>query len=67
MDFLLPIMVFSLPVFAIVGLAMAGKKLSKSCGGVGPDGGCRRCGEPPAGCPQPRNGADAVATTRRNS
>jgi len=53
-DFLLPILVFSVPVLAIVVLALSGRRLSGSCGGAGPDGRCRTCGKaadamPPAG------------------
>ena len=44
-EFLLPILVFSVPVLGIVLLAMAGRRLTKSCGGTGPDGRCLRCGE----------------------
>lgn len=55
-DFLLPILVFSVPVLAIVFLAMAGKRLSGSCGGVGPDGNCSRCGKSAAEMPAPGSG-----------
>lgn len=44
-EFLLPILVFSVPVLGIVLLAMMGRRLTKSCGGTGPDGRCLRCGE----------------------
>lgn len=43
---LLPILVFTVPVLAIVFLAMGGKRLSGSCGGMNPDGSCKRCGKP---------------------
>lgn len=46
-DFLLTFAVLSVPVLAIVGLAMAGRRLTKSCGGTRPDGSCERCGAPP--------------------
>jgi hypothetical protein len=45
-NFLLPILVFSVPVLAVVVLALSGRRLSGSCGGVGPDGSCSRCGKP---------------------
>ena len=53
-DFLLPILVFSIPVLAVVFLALGGKVLKGSCGGMGPNGDCGRCGKsaaaiPPAG------------------
>jgi hypothetical protein len=44
-SFLVPIVVFTVPVLAIVALALAGRRLSGSCGGVGPDGSCQRCGK----------------------
>ena len=43
-DFLLPILVFSVPVLAVGFLALTGRGLAGSCGGVGPDGNCGRCG-----------------------
>lgn len=47
MTFLLPLLVVALPILAIVLLAVAGKRrLSGSCGGVGADGSCVRCGKP---------------------
>ena len=57
---LLPILVFTVPVLAIVLLALGGRRLSGSCGGVGPDGSCKRCGrtaadgeaDPAAACPR---------------
>jgi len=42
---LLPIVVFTVPVLAIVFLALGGKRLSGSCGGMSPDGSCQRCGK----------------------
>jgi len=45
-DLLLSILVFTLPVLAIVGLAIFfNRRLSGSCGGVGPDGACTKCGK----------------------
>jgi hypothetical protein len=45
-QYLLPIVLLALPVLVVVVLALAfGRKLSGSCGGVGPDGGCTRCGK----------------------
>ncbi len=44
-NYLLPVLVFSVPVLAIVLLAMSGRGLKGSCGGVGPDGSCSRCGK----------------------
>jgi hypothetical protein len=58
MSILLPIVVLSVPVLAIVVLAIGGRRLSGSCGGMSPDGSCRRCGkasadpEPVGGCPR---------------
>jgi hypothetical protein len=52
----LPILVITIPVLAIVLLAVAGRRLSGSCGGMSPDGSCQRCGktvdEPEAPCPR---------------
>lgn len=46
-DFLLPLLIFTIPVLLIVGLALVlGRRLGGSCGGVGPDGRCGRCGKP---------------------
>ena len=42
---LLPILVFSVPVLAVVLLALGGRRLSGSCGGMNPDGSCQRCGK----------------------
>ncbi|HEU4418253.1 MAG TPA: hypothetical protein VFT55_04900 [Planctomycetota bacterium] len=44
---LLPILVFTIPVLAIVFLALGGRRLSGSCGAMSPDGSCQRCGRPP--------------------
>lgn len=52
LDFLIPILVFSVPVMAVVVLALVtGKKLKGSCGGVSPDGKCSVCGKPAAEMP----------------
>ena len=49
MNLLLPILVLTLPVLAIVLLAVyGGRRLSGSCGASGPDGKCGRCGAPGA-------------------
>ena len=49
MNILLPILVLSVPVLAIVLLAVyGGKRLAGSCGAMNPDGKCSRCGAPPA-------------------
>lgn len=56
MNALLPILVFTVPVLAIVLLAMGGKVLSGSCGGLSPDGSCSRCGKA-AGAPEPADSA----------
>ena len=46
-QYLLPIVLFVVPVLVVVGLALLfGRKLSGSCGGVGSDGSCSRCGKP---------------------
>jgi hypothetical protein len=46
-QYLLPILVLTVPVLAIVVLALAfGRRLGGSCGGVGADGRCTRCGKP---------------------
>jgi len=55
---LLPILVITVPVLAIVLLAVGGRRLSGSCGGMNPDGSCQRCGktgdqpEPNGPCPR---------------
>jgi hypothetical protein len=43
---LLPILVFTIPVIAVVVLAIGGRRLAGSCGAMSPDGSCRRCGKP---------------------
>lgn len=46
-EILLPIVLFTVPVLLVVVLATAfGRRLRGSCGGVGPDGSCSRCGRP---------------------
>lgn len=51
-SFLLPVLVITVPVVAIALLAMKGKSLAGSCGGMNPDGSCSRCGKA-AGEPEP--------------
>ena len=52
-EFLLPILVFLLPVLAVVALALFfGRRLRGSCGAVGQDGTCVRCGKPAAEIPK---------------
>jgi hypothetical protein len=44
-NFVLPILVLAIPVLAIVLIAIcSGRRLSGSCGALGPDGKCARCG-----------------------
>jgi len=58
-EFLLPILVFLVPVLAVVALALFfGRRLSGSCGGVGADGSCARCGKPAAEMPNPNLDGD---------
>ena len=55
LDFLLPVVLFTAPVLLVVVLAVAfGRRLTGSCGGVGPDGKCERCGKPAAEMPEER-------------
>ena len=57
-DLLLPIVVMAVPVLAIVVLAVVfGRRLQGSCGGVGPDGTCPRCGKTAAEIPERKAGA----------
>jgi len=49
---LLPILVITVPVLAIALLAIGGRRLAGSCGGMNPDGSCSRCGKA-AGEPEP--------------
>lgn len=52
LDYVLPVLILTVPVLAVVLLAVAfGRRLSGSCGGVGPDGRCSRCGRPAAEMP----------------
>ena len=52
-EFLLPILVFLVPVLAVVALALFFVlRLRGSCGGVGQDGRCVRCGKPAAEIPK---------------
>ena len=54
---LLPIALFTVPVLIIVVLAIAfGRRLRGSCGGVGPDGSCSRCGKPASSMPPSGSG-----------
>ena len=51
-DLILPVLVMAVPVLAVVLLAVFfGRRLSGSCGGVGADGSCARCGKPAAEIP----------------
>ena len=51
-EFLIPVLALSLPVLVIVALAVFfNRRLSGSCGGVGADGKCSRCGIPAAEMP----------------
>ncbi len=46
-DLILPVLGMTVPVLVIVCLALlSGRALSGSCGGVGADGKCTRCGKP---------------------
>lgn len=45
-QYLLPIVLFAVPVLVVVALALLfNRRLTGSCGGVGPDGSCTRCGK----------------------
>lgn len=44
---LLPVLVFTIPVVAVVFLALSGRRLSGSCGGLSADGSCNTCGREP--------------------
>jgi hypothetical protein len=51
-EILVPILVFTLPVMAVVVFALvSGRRLKGSCGGASPDGSCSRCGKPAAEMP----------------
>jgi len=56
-NLLLPILVFSIPVMAIVLLALSGRRLSGSCGGMNKDGNCNRCGRTAQDGPAPEGTA----------
>lgn len=57
-QFLLPILLFMVPVLAVVVLATKfGRQLKGSCGGVGVDGRCSRCGKAAAEIPPTRDGS----------
>ena len=48
-EFLVPILVFAVPVLTVVSVALlTGRFLKGSCGGMSPDGSCPRCGKPAA-------------------
>ena len=48
-DLLVPVLGMAVPVLLVVLLTLvSGRKLSGSCGGVGPDGKCSRCFSPQA-------------------
>ena len=65
MDFLLPIVVLTVPVLAVVALAtLFGRRLSGSCGGVGPDGSCTRCGKPSSEMPRPEDVKSGASSCR---
>ena len=53
---LLPVLVFAIPVLAIVFLVVSGRGLSGSCDAMKPDGSCHRCG---------RSAVEIDATQRR--
>lgn len=53
---LLPILVFTVPILAIVFLAIAGRRLAGSCGAMSADGSCQRCGKT-AGEAEPGDGS----------
>jgi hypothetical protein len=55
-NLLLPILVFSVPVLAIVLLALSGRRLSGSCGGMNKDGSCQRCGKTASDLPANNDG-----------
>jgi hypothetical protein len=54
-ELLLPVLLVTAPVLLVVALAILfGRRLTGSCGGVGPDGSCSRCGKPAAEMPAAR-------------
>ena len=56
-DLIVPVLGMAIPVLVVVSLAVLfGRKLSGSCGGVGADGKCSRCGKPEAEMPGPATG-----------
>lgn len=61
---LLPILVCTVPVLAIVFLALGGRRLSGSCGGTNPDGSCQRCGKDAGGDAGATAGAGSGACPR---
>ncbi|MCB9870499.1 MAG: hypothetical protein H6837_11630 [Planctomycetes bacterium] len=55
-EILVPVLIFVIPVMAVVVLTLvSGRRLQGSCGGVGPDGSCTRCGKPAAEIPAGRD------------
>ncbi len=55
-DYLLPIVLFLVPVMIVIALTVGrGRELTGSCGGVSPEGRCTRCGKPAAEMPPPRS------------
>jgi hypothetical protein len=53
-DLIVPVLAMAVPVLGVVVIALvSGRRLSGSCGGVGPDGRCSRCGKPAAEIPEP--------------
>ncbi len=52
-EFLVPVLIFALPVLVVVAIAVvSGRRLKGSCGGVSADGSCSRCGKPAAEMPE---------------
>ncbi|MCA8948322.1 MAG: hypothetical protein KDE27_02400 [Planctomycetes bacterium] len=62
---LLPVLVFTVPILAVVFLALGGRRLSGSCGGVSADGSCSRCGRAPGSdgpeCHEPEHAPEQTA------
>ena len=49
-DLILPVLAMAAPVLIVAALALlSGRSLSGSCGGIGSDGKCSRCGKSAAG------------------
>lgn len=64
-DILLAIAVCTIPVVGIVVLALSGRTLSKSCGGVGPGSGCSHCGRTGNDIPVPGQAGTSRASSVR--